>query len=99
MLNDPYLFNIVDDTLYRRYISKKETRNILCHYNNSPYEGHYKEEDTDAMVLQSGFLHPTILKDAHDHVQRCDNCQRLGSISRRHEIPLQIIFEVEIIKF
>jgi len=47
-------------------------------------------------VLQSGFYWPTLFKDAYTHVQQCDKCQRTGNISRRHEIPLQNIQEIEV---
>ena len=29
-------------------------------------------------------------------MQQCDQCQRMGAISRRNEIPLQNIIEVEV---
>jgi len=35
-------------------------------------------------------------KDAHEHATQCDQCQRTGSISRRNEMPLQSIIEVEV---
>jgi len=35
-------------------------------------------------------------KDAHIHVQHCDNCQRTGTIVKRHEMPLRNIQEIEI---
>ena len=48
------------------------------------------------MVLQSGFCWPTLFKDAHHFVSTCDKCQRMGSISKRDEPPLQPILEVEL---
>jgi len=30
------------------------------------------------------------------HVQHCDNCQRTGIISKRHEMPLRNIQEIEV---
>ncbi|GJS85648.1 reverse transcriptase domain-containing protein [Tanacetum coccineum] len=35
----------------------------------------------------SGFYWPTIYKDTHDFVTRCDICQRQGKISQRDEMP------------
>ena len=46
--------------------------------------------------MQSGFFWPTLFKDAHQHVLHCDQCQRMGRISRRNEMPLQNIMEVEV---
>nr|XP_009589739.1 uncharacterized protein LOC104087052 [Nicotiana tomentosiformis] len=51
---------------------------------------------TTAKVLQSGFFWPTLFKDAHAFVKKCDQCQRTGTITKRHEIPLNNILEVEI---
>ena len=49
-----------------------------------------------AKVLQSIFYRPTLLKDAHSFVVACDRCQRTGNISRRNEMPLNNILEVEL---
>ena len=51
---------------------------------------------TTTKVLQSGFYWPTLFKDAHQFVSTCDKCQRMGSISKRDEPPLQTILEVEL---
>ncbi|XP_019258585.1 PREDICTED: uncharacterized protein LOC109236807 [Nicotiana attenuata] len=37
-----------------------------------------------------------LFKDAHEFVRRCDRCQRTGTITKRHEMPLHGIMEVEI---
>ena len=47
-------------------------------------------------MLQSGFYWPSIFKDSHAFDSKCDNYQRTGNISRRHEMPLNPILEVEI---
>ncbi|GAU47101.1 hypothetical protein TSUD_403330 [Trifolium subterraneum] len=94
--DDPYLFKIGADQLLRRCVTKEEATSILWHCHNSPYGVHYSGERTAAKVLQSGFYWPTLFKDAYEHAQRCDNCQKTGGISRRNEMPLQSILEVEI---
>nr|KYP49357.1 Pol polyprotein [Cajanus cajan] len=71
-------------------------KNILWHCHNSPYGGHFNGERTAAKVLQSGFFWPTLFKDAYDHAKSCDRCQRIGNISKRHELPLQNMLEVEV---
>ncbi|XP_052731916.1 uncharacterized protein LOC128196116 [Vigna angularis] len=94
--DDPYLFKLGADNLLRRCVTEEESAGILWHCHNSPYGGHFNGERTAAKVLQSGFYWPTIFKDAYAHAKRCDKCQRVGTISRRHEIPLQSILEVEV---
>ncbi|KAK8662646.1 hypothetical protein V6N13_024537 [Hibiscus sabdariffa] len=51
---------------------------------------------TATKVLQSGFYWPTLFKDAHNFYKACDRCQRTGNISRRNEMSLQCILEVEL---
>ncbi|GAU28722.1 hypothetical protein TSUD_372290 [Trifolium subterraneum] len=50
---------------------------------------------TAAKVLQSGFFWPTLFKDCVDYVKNCDKCQRTGTITKRDEMPLQGMLEVE----
>nr|KYP35931.1 hypothetical protein KK1_042990 [Cajanus cajan] len=90
--DDPYLFKIGADVLLRRCVSGAKVKDILWHCHNSPYGGHY----TTVKILQSGFYWPTIFKDSHKHYKICDKCQRTGGISKRHELPLQNILEVEV---
>ena len=39
---------------------------------------------------------PSIFKDAYEFVKCCDRCQRTGNITKRHEMPLTNILEVEV---
>nr|KYP31657.1 hypothetical protein KK1_047906 [Cajanus cajan] len=84
------------DGLLRSCVSGAEIRDILWHCHNSLYGGHYNGERTTTKVLQSGFYWPNLFKDAYEHCKRCDKCQRTGTISKRHELPLQNILEVEV---
>ena len=45
--------------------------------------GHHVGDRTAHKVLQSGFDWPTLFKDARMFVLSCDECQRVGNISRR----------------
>ncbi|GJS34025.1 reverse transcriptase domain-containing protein [Tanacetum coccineum] len=47
-------------------------------------------------IFDSGFYWPTIYKDAHDFVTRCDICQRQGKITQRDEMPQNSIQVCEI---
>ena len=89
--DDPYLFKVGADNLIRRCVTRDEDKNILWHCHNSPYGGHFNGERTTTKVLQSGFYCPTLFKDAHEHDQKCDSCQRTGAITRRNEMSLQNI--------
>ncbi|GJT37460.1 reverse transcriptase domain-containing protein, partial [Tanacetum coccineum] len=58
--------------------------------------GHYGANYTVKKVFDSGFYWPTIYRDAHDLVTRCDTCQRQGKISQRDEMPQNSIQVCEI---
>ena len=63
---------------------------------STPYGGHFGGQRTAVKVLQSGFYWPTLFKDSHNFCQRCNECQRTGSISQKDEMPLNGILEVEL---
>ncbi|XP_062085543.1 uncharacterized protein LOC133791640 [Humulus lupulus] len=69
---------------------------ILTHCHILQCGSHFGGARTAAKVLQCGFFWPTLFKDAHEFVKSCDRCQRTRNISRRNEIPLTGILEVEL---
>ncbi|GAU32930.1 hypothetical protein TSUD_152910 [Trifolium subterraneum] len=93
--DDPYLFKVGQDGLIRRCVDDDEAQSIMWHYHSSPYGGHHSGPRTAAKVLQSGFFWPTLFKDCVEFVQRCDNCHKTGNVSKRDEMPLNSMLEVE----
>ncbi|KAJ9556682.1 hypothetical protein OSB04_011296 [Centaurea solstitialis] len=88
--------NFGTDQILRRCIPESEVAAILQQCHQAPYGGHFGRQRTAAKVLQSGFYWPTLFKDAHNFTQRCEECQRTGSISQRNEMPLNGILEDEL---
>ncbi|GKB36523.1 reverse transcriptase domain-containing protein [Tanacetum coccineum] len=80
--DDPYLFKICVDQVIWRCVSGQEAVDILI-----AYDRHYGANYTAKKVFDSGFYWPTIYRDAHDLVTRCNTYQRQGKISQRDEIP------------
>ncbi|KAL4364343.1 hypothetical protein GQ457_04G020570 [Hibiscus cannabinus] len=94
--DEPYLFKQCADQIIRRCIPKEEQQTILEQCHLAPYEGHFGGNRTTAKVLQSGLYWPTPHRDSQLFCEQCDRCQRKGNISRRNEMPLQNILEVEL---
>ncbi|KAL4282055.1 hypothetical protein GQ457_03G020930 [Hibiscus cannabinus] len=94
--DEPYLFKQCADQIIRRCIPEEEQQLILEQCHSAPYGGHFGGNMTASKVLQSGLYWPTLHKDAQLFCQQCDRCQRTGNISRRNEMPLQNILEVEL---
>ncbi|KAM6543139.1 hypothetical protein CsatB_007586 [Cannabis sativa] len=94
--DEPFLYKQCADRVIRRCVPQEEVQNILEHCHSSPYGGHFGGQRTAAKVLQSGYYWPSMFKDAYEFARRCDRCQRVGNISARNEMPLQVILEVEL---
>ena len=78
----------------KHYFWKQEHILAMCH--SSLCGGHFASRKTGARVLQSGFYWRTLFKDAIKYCKECLKCQSALNISKRDEMPLQTIFEVEI---
>ncbi|GKG12885.1 reverse transcriptase domain-containing protein, partial [Tanacetum coccineum] len=74
----------------------QEAVDILTACHNRPTEGHHGANYTAKKVFDSGFYWPTIYRDAHDLVTRCDACQCQGKISQKDEMPQNAIQVCEI---
>ncbi|GJV70269.1 reverse transcriptase domain-containing protein, partial [Tanacetum coccineum] len=79
-----------------RCVSGQEAFDILKACHSGPTGGHYGANYTAKKIFDSGFYWPTIYKDAHDFVTRCDICQRQGKILQRDEMPQNSIQVCEI---
>ncbi|GJT65353.1 reverse transcriptase domain-containing protein [Tanacetum coccineum] len=69
---------------------------ILAACHNGPTGGHHGANYTAKKVFDFGFYWPTIYRDAHDLVTRCDACQRQGKILQKDEMPQNAIQVCEI---
>ncbi|XP_070054496.1 uncharacterized protein [Nicotiana tomentosiformis] len=95
-LDEPYLFRICTDGVIRQCVPEEEQREILEACHSSPYGGHLGGARMATKVLSCGFYWPTLYKDASDLIKRCDECQRAGGISKKNEMPLTTILEIDI---
>ena len=88
--DDPLLFKREADMIARRCVPEGEQNKILQECHASPYGGHFVGYKTAHKILQSGFYWPTIFKYYFEWVKLCDQCQRMGNIRKRHEMPLKV---------
>ena len=82
--------------IIRRCVPESEQCKILNECHASPYGGHFSGEKTAHKILQCRFYWPTIFRDYAGWVKLCDRCQKIGNISSRNEMPLQVILVVQI---
>lgn len=85
--------------MIRGYVPKVEMISILLACHSSSIWGHHSGTQTTHNIMQCEYCWPAIHafhEDTHDFVRACDQCQRHGGISWRHELPLTPILEVEL---
>ena len=84
------------DGLIRCCVPQVEMLSVLEACHSSPVGGHHSCIHTSHKILQCGYYWPTIHQDAHEFAEACDRCQREGGISRKQELPLNIILVIEL---
>ncbi|XP_074318668.1 uncharacterized protein LOC141655487 [Silene latifolia] len=94
--DDPCLYKSCADGMIRRCVPREEATSIMSHCHDLPCGGHASSKKTAAKVLQCGFFWPTLFRDVAFYVKGCDKCQRSGNITRKHEMPMNFMLEVEL---
>jgi len=84
------LFRRGSDGILRRCVSKTEVEAILIACHDSACGGHFSGQLTGQKILRAGYFWPTLFKDAHDYVRKCDACQRYARDDLRMEMPLHV---------
>ena len=59
--------------------------------HSSPVGGHHSGIRTAHKILHCVYYWPIIYQDVNEFAKACDRCQRDGGISRRQELPLNLI--------
>ncbi|XP_070013385.1 uncharacterized protein [Nicotiana sylvestris] len=94
--DEPYIFKICNDDANRRCVPEDKQMSILDACHSLPYGGHHGGARNNSKVLSYGFYWPTLYKDSSELVKICDECQRVGGISKKDEMPLTTILEIDI---
>ena len=94
--DDPFLYKQCADQIIRKCVPEEEMESSLHHCHSREVGGHFGATKTTTKVLQSGFYWPSLFKDSFNFVANCDRCQRVGNISRKNEMALTNILELEL---
>ena len=97
--SDLFLYKYCGDHVIRKYVPNDEYESVLniCHENACG--GHFSTRKTVAKILQSGFYWPSVFRDAHLHCKACSNCQQLGGITGKNQMPSNPILHLEIFDY
>jgi len=66
------LFRRGAEGMFRRYVSAVEVPSILAACHDSTCGGHSSGQLTGQKILRAGHFWPTLFKDAHDYVKKCN---------------------------
>lgn len=90
-------FLFIIGVLYKRGIDQESQRCVLDFEkivlpkdsHQGIESGHFSSEIIGMKIFQGGLWWPTMLKDAHEFVKQCEQCQREGKPTQVDRIPQQ----------
>ena len=73
---DGVLFRKNYDGVFLRCLEQEDAKKVVAELHDGPVGGHFSRDTTTHKILRDGYYWPTLFKDAHAHVRKCDACQR-----------------------
>ena len=61
----------------------------MSNFHDGPAGGHFSGETIAHKILRDGYYWPTLFKDTHAHVRKCDICQRCSGRQAKAARPLK----------
>jgi hypothetical protein len=89
------LYKLGLDSILRRCVLDHERQDILWECHNGVVGGHVGGNDTVKKVLQDELWWATLFKDEKVYSRSCDVYQRVGKSSKRDELPLQPVRDLQ----
>ena len=83
------LFRKKIDNVLLRCLEKDESPKLLSSLHEGPDGGNFAVEVTTHKTLKVGYYWPTLFKDAHAHVSKCEECQKSVGMEKRPTFTLQ----------
>eukprot|EP00253_Pinus_taeda_P023419 PITA_23419 len=91
-LND--IESLYVDTIYylkNGCLEKTEDEKVLQELHDGPAGGHYAGDATAHKILHAGYYWPTLFKNSHSYVRKCQICQTTAARQRKPSMPLQLV--------
>ncbi|XP_062080520.1 uncharacterized protein LOC133785286 [Humulus lupulus] len=94
--DEPYLWKHCTYKIIRRCVPESEFHSIIAFYHAYGGGGHFGPKRTSCKIFDNGFYWPTIFKDSYAYCKACDQCQLVGSITAKDQMPQTPILILEI---
>ena len=88
LINDA-LFRMNYDFVLLRCLEKSKAEKVLQELHDGLAGGHYAIDATTHKILCVGYYWPTLFKDAHSYVRKCQVCQTASGRQKKLSLPLQ----------
>ena len=85
------LFKKNYDGVLLRCLEKEDAKKVMIDLHDGLAGGHFYGYTITHKFLRAGYYCPTLFKDAHAHVRKCDICQRCGGRQVKAARPLKPI--------
>ena len=76
-------------------MKQEEAKKVVAELHDGPAGGHFSRDTTAHKILIAGYYWPTLFKDAHAHVRKCDACQICVGRQAKAARPLKPIIILE----
>eukprot|EP00253_Pinus_taeda_P035194 PITA_35194 len=83
------LFRWNYDSILLRCLEKHEAQKVLQELHDGPAGGHFGADTTSHKIIHVGYYYPTLFKDTHEYVRKCQICQTTSGRQRKPAFPLQ----------
>eukprot|EP00253_Pinus_taeda_P009467 PITA_09467 len=92
-------YQLINDILFRKnydyvfldVLKKTEAEKVLQELHNRPVGGHYVGDATAHKILRAGYYWPTLFKDSHSYVRKCQVCQTTAGRQKKPSLPLRSV--------
>ena len=95
LIVDGILFRKNYDGVLLRCLEKEDAKRVITELHDGPAGGHFSGDMTAHKILRARYYWPTLFKDAHAHVRKCDICQRCGGRQAKAAGPLKLVMITE----
>lgn len=70
------LFKLLPDDRLCQCLEASKVGRVIAAIHTEDAGGHYATRNTITKILNTDYWWPTMFKDTHDYIQRCDSCHR-----------------------
>ena len=92
-------YQIIDGILFRnnydgvllRCLEQEDANKVITKLHDGPAVGHFSGDTTAHKILRARYYWPTLFKDAHAHVRKCDVFQRCVGRQAKAARPVKLV--------